>query len=668
MTGANLTVTGTKKGVEDKTVLFPMIYGVSMDEKNSLETSNYFSENLSHHDSSSTTDLIQEPLKEQTRLSYHEKVSVHEAGIHKTPLNLELADQYTPLLDALHLDNLTKAPRLNRTNLSCISNRVPLSCERSDYGEVKDESALDIILKGQKCSVISVGIQTTAHPFASATMDDLCGKEDLIHQLPPEDLQQASEYPVPPLEHISSVNNTVASRDSSSGFLTITSDHLDSKVQSEIEEIAQSASIIIENQDKNLINEDIPLHCSVDEKKTTLNLETKEGPAAVTDCKEEYTSGAEMAASTIPVTSVKSVNFRQSDHISTNEKEVEAEFLRLSLGFKCDWFTLEKRVKLEERSRDLAEENLKKEITNCLKLLKSLIILCEDDNQAQEIIKKLEKSLKFLNQCTTRVASKAEMLGAINQESRVSKAVEVMIQHVENLKRMYAKEHAELEELKQVLLQNERPFSSLENEDDTQIKKRSASLNSKPSSLRRVSIATLPRNFGNNTSLMSGIEKNDRFSRRSSSWRILGSKQSEHRPSLQHFSSTYSWADDEGEKRDSKDKEESEPPPEEVLEETRKLSLSEKKKNQSRWDVSSLYDTGATWVWDLKTSFQKTNITLWMSVVLIVLFAAFMSFLTGRFFQRPVDAAPVENGGSWTSLQQTLWPYSKFQHKGPPPI
>lgn len=47
----------------------------------------------------------------------------------------------------------------------------------------------------------------------------------------------------------------------------------------------------------------------------------------------------------------------------------QAEFLRLSLGFKCDLFTLDKRVKLEERSRDLAEENLRKEITNALKLL-----------------------------------------------------------------------------------------------------------------------------------------------------------------------------------------------------------------------------------------------------------------------------------------------------------
>lgn len=47
--------------------------------------------------------------------------------------------------------------------------------------------------------------------------------------------------------------------------------------------------------------------------------------------------------------------------------------------------------------------------------MQSLAPLCEDDNQAQEIIKKLEKSITFLSQCTTRVASRAEMLGAINQ-------------------------------------------------------------------------------------------------------------------------------------------------------------------------------------------------------------------------------------------------------------
>jgi len=194
-----------------------------------------------------------------------------------------------------------------------------------------------------------------------------------------------------------------------------------------------------------------------------LNLEAKEEPETIGEHRKECAAG-DTALSSRPVTTVKSVNFRQSESTSANEKEVEAEFLRLSLGFKCDWFTLEKRVKLEERSRDLAEENLKKEITNCLKLLESLTPLCEDDNHAQEIVKKLEKSIIFLSQCTARVASRAEMLGAINQESRVSKAVEVMIQHVENLKRRYAKEHAELEELKQVLLQNERSFNPLEDE------------------------------------------------------------------------------------------------------------------------------------------------------------------------------------------------------------
>lgn len=54
-------------------------------------------------------------------------------------------------------------------------------------------------------------------------------------------------------------------------------------------------------------------------------------------------------------------------------------------------------------------------LLNILLFVQSLTPLCEDDNQAQEIIKKLEKSITFLSQCTARVASRAEMLGAINQ-------------------------------------------------------------------------------------------------------------------------------------------------------------------------------------------------------------------------------------------------------------
>lgn len=47
----------------------------------------------------------------------------------------------------------------------------------------------------------------------------------------------------------------------------------------------------------------------------------------------------------------------------------QAEFQRLALGFKCDMFTLEKRLRLEERSRDLAEENVRREVSSCQGLL-----------------------------------------------------------------------------------------------------------------------------------------------------------------------------------------------------------------------------------------------------------------------------------------------------------
>lgn len=362
---------------------------------------------------------------------------------------------------------------------------------------------------------------------------------------------------------------------------------------------------------------------------------------------------------------MKLVNFQQSEPTSANEKEVEAEFLRLSLGLKCDWFTLEKRVKLEERSRDLAEENLKKEITNCLKLLESLTPLCEEDNQAQEIIKKLEKSITFLSQCSTRVASRAEMLGAINQESRVSRAVEVMIQHVENLKRMYAKEHAELEELKQALLQNDRSFNSLQDEDDCQIKKRSSSLNSKPSSLRRVTIASLPRNLGN-VGMVSGLE-NDRFSR-SSSWRILGTKQGEHRPSLHRFISSYSWADAEEKCDVIKTRDAPEPPGEETAERTRKPSLSERRGSLSAWDSSTIYSSVASWVTHLRASFRRANRALWLSGLFLVLFAGLMSVLAGQLFQSAVEAAPTQEGDSWMSLEHIFWPLTRLGHDGPPPV
>ncbi|XP_069347577.1 inositol 1,4,5-triphosphate receptor associated 2 [Eulemur rufifrons] len=620
-------------------------------------------ERFPYYDPLSCTDTVQQPLKEKLKQCCHKLYGGQEARIHQTPLTLKHTCWYTPLLDALSLDSLTAIPRLEVTPFSCVANRIQAACEKPKYEEIKD-GALDVTRRHKYPGPTGGPCPKTDLASCFRMNDDLRMEENGVEHLRAESPPQSREHPIlPSPRHTSSTDSTVTSSDSGSEILNMASGDLDGKSLCKTEEAAATG---METQGTSPAHENIACQDSTNKDKTVLITEAKKEPETIEEHKKECASG-DTAVSPLPVTTVKSVNFRQSDNTSANEKEVEAEFLRLSLGFKCDWFTLEKRVKLEERSRDLAEDNLKKEITNCLKLLESLTPLCEDDNQAQEIIKKLEKSITFLSQCTVRVASRAEMLGAINQESRVSKAVEVMIQHVENLKRMYAKEHAELEELKQVLLQNERSFNPLEDEDDCQIKKRSASLNSKPSSLRRVTIASLPRNIGN-VGMVAGMENNDQFSRRSSSWRILGSKQSEHRPSLHRFISTYSWADAEEEKCELKTKDDSEPPGEETVERTRKPSLSEKRSNPSKWDVSSVYDTIASWSTNLKTSIRKANKALWLSLALIVLFAALMSFLTGRFFQKSVDAAPVQEGDTWISLEHILWPFTKLQHNGPPPV
>lgn len=619
-------------------------------------------EEFPHYDPLSCTDTIQQHLQEQPKQCCRGK----EARLHQTALTFKHTCWDAPLLDALHLDSLTLVPRLSLTPFSSPANQIQASCERPQYGKIED-GALDVTRTHK-----FPGPAVQPHPGTDLSdcirmNDALSMEENGIEHLHSESLPQSSEYStLSSPEHTSSAESTVTSSDSGSETVNMASGDLPSKALCEKEADRRSDSALIKVKDTSPVHENLALQGSVGEDRTMLNLEAKEETKIIDKPRKECVAG-EAAVSSVPVTTVKSVNFKPSDNASANEKEVEAEFLRLSLGFKCDWFTLEKRVKLEERTRDLAEENLRKEITNCLKLLESLTPLCEDDNQAQEIIKKLENSISFLSQCTVRVASRAEMLGAINQESRVSKAVEVMIQHVENLKRMYAKEHAELEELKQVLLQNERSFNPLEDGDDCQIKKRSASLNSKPSSLRRVTIASLPRNIGN-AAMAAGMETNDRFSRRSSSWRILGSKQSEHRPSLHRFISTYSWADGGEEKHELKTKDDSEPPEEEIVERTRKPSLSEKRNNPSKWDVSSVYDTVASWATNLKTSIRKANKALWLSVALIVLFAALISFLTGRFFQKSVDAAPTQDGDSWMSLEHILWPFTRLRHNGPPPV
>ncbi|XP_049891764.1 inositol 1,4,5-triphosphate receptor associated 2 isoform X3 [Epinephelus moara] len=381
--------------------------------------------------------------------------------------------------------------------------------------------------------------------------------------------------------------------------------------------------------------------------------------------------------------------------LSPNDKEIEAEFQRLALGFKCDMFTLEKRLRLEERSRDLAEENVRREVSSCQGLLQALTPLCEDDNQSMEIIQRLQKNLDILIQSMTRVSSRSEMLGAIHQESRIGKAVEVMIQHVENLRRMYTKEHAELLELREALMQNERSFGSQTERDDFRGKKQNTQYYK--SSSRRVSIAAIPRSGGGNMHFdMSKTQdctdaEAERLTRRSP-WNVAG--KSGARPPLKRFVSSAAWVDTEepslmmkGTAYDNTDCQSEDEQKEEPVAERRRSSLSElgskltslilPLKTPSPSSSPTSTDPGMAQSFSNSLTSSRAAAAaavarggrgLWLWLAMVVVLAALLALLASLVMQPVVDAAPVGTGDSWMTIQQLLWPYTGLRHNGQPPV
>ncbi|XP_043569303.1 inositol 1,4,5-triphosphate receptor associated 2 isoform X2 [Chiloscyllium plagiosum] len=429
--------------------------------------------------------------------------------------------------------------------------------------------------------------------------------------------------------------------------------------------------------------------------KVKINLEATRGSVAV----EELSPSELQAVHPSPHRDVQA-NYQSSGYkiqdllnlrrISNTEQDVEAEFLRFSLAFKCDIFTLEKRLRLEERSRDLAEINLKKEIEKCHQTLQIVKPLCEEQ-QLLETFEKLERSLAMLSQTISRMASKAEMLGAIHQETRVSKAVGVMIQYVENLKRMYAKEHTELEEMKQ-LLQNGKASSSFrEIQDELQNKKFLSTQTLGKNAPRRVSIATIPRHTAGvqwDTLKLKEVDEGRRKSegdqdklrnkltRKLSSWKILGGKAKDPctvRPTLHRFISTYTWGGKDNQlvnkgnapALDAQDEEEKE---EEVEDET---ILTEPEKKSANAESCVVYRGISRHLLELWNTFSKGDRLPWLPIILFISLSILGSFLIGWTFHTSVDAASVVSGDSWKAwkaIQQFLWPYTELRHNGQPPV
>ncbi|XP_036390551.1 inositol 1,4,5-triphosphate receptor associated 1-like [Megalops cyprinoides] len=178
------------------------------------------------------------------------------------------------------------------------------------------------------------------------------------------------------------------------------------------------------------------------------------------------------------------------------EKEVENAFVQLSLAFRNDNYTLETRLRQAERERNLTEENTEKELEDFKGSLKTSVTLWQNSEQ-RESYQRLLETVAVLHRLATRLSSRAEMVGAVRQEKRMNKATEVMMQYVENLKRTYEKDHAELMEFKKLANQNSnRCYGPSVDTGDDGVPRGSRSMSltlGKALPRRRVSVAVVPK-------------------------------------------------------------------------------------------------------------------------------------------------------------------------------
>lgn len=177
-----------------------------------------------------------------------------------------------------------------------------------------------------------------------------------------------------------------------------------------------------------------------------------------------------------------------------SEQETENKFLSLSLAFKTDKLTLNQRLQIQKNSRDLAEENIQKEL-NSLKEVSELMVQQTNDLQVREGVNSIQHYVEILQQAVARISGRAEVFGAVQQEQRMSQAMEVMLAYVENLKRIQERDHLELEEAKKALTENK--ILTLDDDGDSStLPRRTASLFNAPSKTakRRASVAAVSKN------------------------------------------------------------------------------------------------------------------------------------------------------------------------------
>ncbi|GFR61440.1 lymphoid-restricted membrane protein [Elysia marginata] len=195
-----------------------------------------------------------------------------------------------------------------------------------------------------------------------------------------------------------------------------------------------------------------------------------------------------------------------------SEKEVESKFVTLSLAFKTDKLTLDQRVIVQERARDIAEQNVDVELQGIRDAIEVTLGDLSCDPEIRDVMEKIKLHIDVLEISAAKVSSRAEVFGAVQQERRLCKAMEVMVLYTENLRRIRAKEESEVQEARKVLSERSGAGYSLDVDSGGPSRRSMSVCGFAPGvrTMRRRSEVALPRILGG-TGSPSPAQENDLF-------------------------------------------------------------------------------------------------------------------------------------------------------------
>nr|XP_053648451.1 inositol 1,4,5-triphosphate receptor associated 2-like [Cherax quadricarinatus] len=272
---------------------------------------------------------------------------------------------------------------------------------------------------------------------------------DVAPLSPPPSLENAEEEDSPIKEepHLPSTPESGSSVTSSELFSRLTQRAALTSVTSSDDTCGASSAA--RTTSVSCILTEVPAHGDTQDNPTTSTSSTQQPSNPTTSADEEGSvGGGERCQSCCTVfpslqdNHLRAAGLLRDDSIpneNLSAQEIESKFTQLSLAFKTDRLTLRQRLDVQQRLRDTAETNFSTEVNHLISSILALQSECMDSDIIDAVMQ-VRRHLDILATSSNRLVSASEVWGAVQQEWRVSRALEVLLLHVENVKRMYERD------------------------------------------------------------------------------------------------------------------------------------------------------------------------------------------------------------------------------------